>query len=179
MNSPQQALTSKQTAEALQALVDQVAAYVEGKTVRLVAVANGGIPVARMLAGRLPDLGPVGIINAAFHRDDIGLQPIPKSFQPTDLPFSIDEADVLLVDDVFATGRTLRASLNELFDQGRPASVRFAVLVDTENRLLPFRPDFTGLSLPTPPEQKVVVSAHAGASPKDDLLLIHLCPTTR
>jgi pyrimidine operon attenuation protein/uracil phosphoribosyltransferase len=178
MNSPKQAPTSKQTAEALQGLVAQVAAFSEKKAVRLVAVANGGIPVARMLASRLPALGAVGIINAAFHRDDIGLQPIPKSFQPTDLPFSIDEADVLLVDDVFATGRTLRASLNELFDQGRPASVRFAVLVDTENRLLPFRPDFTGLSLPTPPDQKVVVSSHPGASPNEDLLRIHLCPTT-
>ena len=72
----------------------------------LVAIANGGISLGRIIQTWAPEGIPFGIVNATFHRDDIGLKPIPKNFQPTSLDFDIDGATILLIDDVFASGRT-------------------------------------------------------------------------
>jgi pyrimidine operon attenuation protein/uracil phosphoribosyltransferase len=129
---------------------------------QLVAVANGGIALAARLRESLGASAPVGIVNALFHRDDISLQPILKDFQPTDLPFPVDDARILLIDDVFASGRTLRAALNELFDHGRPAEVRCAVLIDTGCRRLPLLPDFTGARYTPPPASRIQLAPRPG-----------------
>lgn len=114
----------------------------------LVGIANGGVPLAQTLASTLSaTLGqpiPLGTANIAFQRDDIGRKPIPKATAPTELPFEVEGASIVLVDDVLFTGRTVRAALNELFDQGRPARVKLAILCDRGYRRLPIQPDYLG-----------------------------------
>jgi len=86
---------------------------------------------------------------------------VPRTSQPvvkdTDLPFAIDDATVILVDDVLYTGRTIRAAIDALFDYGRPAAVHLAVLVDRGHRELPIRPDYVGKNLPTAPRERISV----------------------
>lgn len=113
----------------------------------MVGVETGGAWIAERLHADLGLAEPLGTLNISFYRDDfstIGLHP---NVGPSQLPADIDGRTVLLVDDVLYTGRTVRAALNELFDYGRPAAVRLAVLVDRGARELPFAPDAVGLSI--------------------------------
>jgi len=104
--------------------------------VHLVGVASGGVWLARRLQRDLDLPGETGVISSSMHRDDFAQRGLSLSAQ-TSLPFDVNGARVLLVDDVLYTGRTLRAVINELFDHGRPASVQLAVLVDRGGRELP------------------------------------------
>lgn len=127
-----------------------------GKPV-LVGIHSGGAWVAQRLADDLAAEGlvlAVGFLSSAFHRDDYTHRGLPNDMKATALPFSIDEADVILVDDILFTGRTVRAALNELFDFGRPRSVTLAVLLDRGGRELPIAPDHCGVCHPLPPERK-------------------------
>ena len=91
---------------------------------------------------------PVGKLDVAFYRDDISLRPVlPEAI--TEVPFEIDRKIVVLVDDVLFTGRTVRAALDALIDQGRARCVQLAVMIDRGHRELPIRPDFVGKNLPT------------------------------
>jgi pyrimidine operon attenuation protein/uracil phosphoribosyltransferase len=106
-----------------------------------------------------------GNIDISFYRDDVAARGavgvIPNTPQPvvkdTDLPFAIDGATVILVDDVLYTGRTIRAAVDALFDYGRPARVQLAVLVDRGHRELPIRPDYVGKNLPTALRERISV----------------------
>ena len=106
-----------------------------------------------------------GDIDISFYRDDVAARGavgvIPSTPQPvvkdTHLPFDIDDATVILVDDVLYTGRTIRAAVDVLFDYGRPAAVQLAVLVDRGHRELPIRPDYVGKNLPTAPRERISV----------------------
>jgi pyrimidine operon attenuation protein/uracil phosphoribosyltransferase len=106
-----------------------------------------------------------GNIDISFYRDDVAARGavgvIPSTPQPvvkgTDLPFAIDGATVILVDDVLYTGRTIRAAIDALFDYGRPARVQLAVLVDRGHRELPIRPDCVGKNLPTALRERISV----------------------
>jgi pyrimidine operon attenuation protein/uracil phosphoribosyltransferase len=122
----------------------------------LLGIANGGIELARRLAKSLK--ARAGTLDISFHRDDIGQNPIPKEFAPTQIPSDVNGATVILVDDVLFSGRTVKAALDELFDHGRPAKVELAVLVDRGGRLLPIAADFAGLKLEVAAAEKVVVS---------------------
>ena len=151
------------------------------KTLVLLGVANGGIELARRLAARVAILAPAldpraGTLDISFHRDDIGHHPIPKEFFPTHIPAEIDGATVILVDDVLFSGRTVKASLDEVFDHGRPSKVELAILVDRGGRLLPFAPDYCGLTLSAGRDEKVLVILDA-TDPKRDL--IRIGPATR
>ncbi len=158
--------------EVSQALDRLAGAIVEARgttqNLMFVGVADGGIGVAHRLAEKVEEsLGrkiPLGIVDVSFHRDDIGFNPIPKAVVPTNLPPEVEGSSCILVDDVIFSGRTIRAALNELFDQGRPACVELAVLVDRGHRCLPFSADYVGIELETTLEQNVEVSvgpAHA------------------
>ncbi len=103
---------------------------------RLVGVTSGGAWLAERLQRDLQLDGPPGIISSALHRDDFSRRGMTAAAQ-TRIPFDVKDANILLVDDVLYTGRTLRAVINELFDFGRPASVQLAVLVDRGGRELP------------------------------------------
>ena len=101
---------------------------------------------------------PVGCLDVAFYRDDIGLRPVlPETV--TDIPCDLDGRTVILVDDVLFTGRTIRAALDALSDYGRARAVQLAVMVDRGHRELPIRPDYVGKNLPTRRDEAVDVTA--------------------
>jgi len=122
---------------------------------------------------------PLGNLDISFYRDDVAARGvvgvIPRTRQPevrdSNLPFEIDGATVVLVDDVLYTGRTIRAAIEALFDFGRPARVQLAVLVDRGHRELPIRPDYVGKNLPTAPRERiwVRVKEHDGV---DEVVLV-------
>ncbi len=133
----------------------------------LIGLQTGGVPLARALAEALADIEgseddpievPLGRLDVAFHRDDIGLRPtMPEAI--TDVPFHLDGKVVVLVDDVLYTGRTIRAALDALTSFGRPRAVQLAVMVDRGHRELPIRPDYVGKNLPTRHDESVDVTA--------------------
>lgn len=121
----------------------------------LVGIQSGGAWVAEALNQRLPTPLPLGRLDVSFYRDDFDTRGLKRSVKPSDLPFDVDGANLVLVDDVLMTGRTIRAAMNELFDFGRPASIRLAVLFDIGHRQLPIRADICGETLALPPHQRV------------------------
>jgi pyrimidine operon attenuation protein/uracil phosphoribosyltransferase len=108
---------------------------------KLVGITSGGAWLVERLQRDLQLPGKPGVISSAMHRDDFAKRGLASSAQ-TQLPFDVNGAHILILDDVLYTGRTLRAVINELFDYGRPASVRLAVLVDRGGRQLPVQADF-------------------------------------
>jgi pyrimidine operon attenuation protein / uracil phosphoribosyltransferase len=127
----------------------------------LVGLQTGGVWFARALAEVVASVSgtevPVGELDVAFYRDDIGLRPVVPA-AATHIPGRLDRAVVVLCDDVLFTGRTVRAALNALADLGRPSSVQLAVVVDRGHRELPIRPDYVGKNLPTARREMVDVS---------------------
>ena len=125
----------------------------EGLTdVLLVGLQTGGVPFAAAIAEALEEIEgvsvPVGRLDVAFYRDDINLRPVlPEA--DTVINTDIDRKVVVLVDDVLFTGRTIRAALDAIMDQGRPRAIQLAVMVDRGHRELPIRPDYVGKNLPT------------------------------
>ena len=127
----------------------------------LIGLQTGGVPLAERLGAELKRIDggdvPVGTLDVAFYRDDIGLRPVlPEA--PTDIPFDINGRTVVLIDDVLFTGRTIRAALNALNDYGRAKSVQLGVMIDRGHRELPIRPDYVGKNLPTRRDEMVDVS---------------------
>lgn len=144
-------------AEALYtALLSGVKSLMRNNT-RLVGITSGGAWLVGRLQKDLGLPGAPGIISSAMHRDDFARRGLAASAQ-TSLPFDVNGADVLLLDDVLYTGRTIRAVLNELFDFGRPASVRLAVLVDRGGRELPVAADFAATQLELPGTQLLALA---------------------
>ena len=129
----------------------------------LVGVHSGGAWIADRLHRDLGLAVPIGYLSSAFHRDDYGARGLPAQPKATRLEFDIAGADLLLVDDILFTGRTVRAALNELFDYGRPARVELAVLLDRGGRELPIAAQYVGAHRPlAPPEQFVLAQDTAG-----------------
>jgi pyrimidine operon attenuation protein/uracil phosphoribosyltransferase len=126
-----------------------------GKDTLLIGIHTGGVWLAERLNRVLGLARPIGTIDVSFYRDDYesrGLHPSVKSSQ---MPFSVDDADVVLVDDVLFTGRTIRAALNQLFDYGRPRRVRLAALVDRGGRELPVAAQFVGTELSVRDDEQI------------------------
>jgi pyrimidine operon attenuation protein/uracil phosphoribosyltransferase len=126
----------------------------------VIGLQTGGVPIAHRLAGVLKDVDgtevPLGSLDVALYRDDIGLRPVlPEAV--TDIPFDLSGKIVVLVDDVLFTGRTVRAALDALTTFGRPRAVQLAVVVDRGHRELPIRPDYVGKNLPTGRDEMVDV----------------------
>ena len=129
----------------------------------LVGVRTRGVHIARRLARSLKEITqhdvPTGALDITLYRDDlmrhaVGPQPV---IRRTEIPFSIDDRKILLVDDVLYTGRTTRAALDALIDFGRPKAIQLIVLVDRGHRELPIKADYVGKNLPTNPEESVQV----------------------
>ncbi len=126
----------------------------------VIGLQTGGVPLARSLVAELTRIEgaevPLGTLDVAFYRDDIGLRPVmPEAV--TDIPAELSGRTVVLVDDVLFTGRTIRAALDAVCDYGRPRAVQLAVMVDRGHRELPIRPDFVGKNLPTRRDEAVDV----------------------
>lgn len=118
----------------------------------LIGLQTGGVPFAEAIAAALLEIEevevPVGKLDVAFYRDDINLRPVlPEAV--TEIGFDINLKTIVLIDDVLFTGRTIRAALDALIDQGRPRSIQLAVVIDRGHRELPIRPDYVGKNLPT------------------------------
>jgi pyrimidine operon attenuation protein/uracil phosphoribosyltransferase len=116
---------------------------------RLVGITSGGAWLAERLQRDLQLAREAGVISSAMHRDDFAQRGLAASAQ-TKLPFDVNGTHIVLLDDVLYTGRTTRAVINELFDYGRPASVKLAVLVDRGGRELPIQPDFAAARVSLP-----------------------------
>jgi pyrimidine operon attenuation protein/uracil phosphoribosyltransferase len=134
------------------------------RSFELAGLAMGGAWIAERLAS---DLGMphYGVINVAFHRDDYAEKGMTAlrtaSTMPTHLPFDVNGANIILIDDVLLTGRTVRAALNELFDFGRPAQVELMVLADRGNRELPVAANFAGERVQVADQQILVLEKDA------------------
>ena len=121
----------------------------------LVGIWSGGAWLAERLHRDLQLAGEHGVISSALHRDDFNSRGMSASADHTRLPFAIDGRPIVLVDDVLYTGRTIRAVINELYDFGRPASVRLAVLVDRGGRELPIEAACSAARITVPREQRL------------------------
>lgn len=121
----------------------------------LIGIRTGGVWLADVIGKRLGIAEPFGELDISFYRDDfsrIGLNP---RVLPSSLPFDTEGRDIILIDDVIMSGRTIRAAMNEIFDYGRPASVILATLIDLGARELPIQPDVAGSSLALAPHQRI------------------------
>lgn len=133
----------------------------------MIGIHTGGVWIAERLHKKLNIQQPLGKLNIAFYRDDFSRIGTHPQVTPSKLPFDIEDKHLLLVDDVLHTGRTIRAALNEIFDYGRPASVRLAVLIDRGEHELPIRADFMGKRLTLKPGEHVKLCA-AENPPEDN-----------
>ena len=136
------------------------------ENVALVGVRSRGVPLARRLAKALQDITgdqvPTGALDITLYRDDlmrhaVGPQP---QVRRTEIPFSIDDRMIILVDDVLYTGRTTRAALDALIDFGRPRAIQLVALVDRGHRELPIKADYVGKNIPTSRHESVQVRLH-------------------
>ncbi|UCE31353.1 MAG: bifunctional pyr operon transcriptional regulator/uracil phosphoribosyltransferase PyrR [Burkholderiales bacterium] len=141
-------------------LLEQVRAGLEAESRRpsIIGVHSGGAWIAERLQRDLGLATPLGFLSSAFHRDDYGARGLPENIKPTQIGFEVAGADILLVDDILFTGRTVRAALNEIFDYGRPARVELAVLLDRGHRELPVAARYVGLDRPLAPPAAYVLS---------------------
>jgi pyrimidine operon attenuation protein/uracil phosphoribosyltransferase len=113
----------------------------------LIGIHTGGVWVAEILHRRLAIREPLGKLDISFYRDDFSQIGVHPKIKPSQLPVHIEGRDIVLIDDVFYTGRTIRAALNEIFDYGRPHQVVLAVLIERDGRQIPMRPDCIGTSV--------------------------------
>lgn len=134
---------------------------------RLIGIHSGGAWLAERLAQLLPVEPPVGFVDVSFYRDDFARKGLKQAVKRTQLPFEVEGATLLLVDDVLYTGRSVRAAINEIFDFGRPARIDLAVLVDRGGRELPIEATWVGARVELPVELSVVLSR----DPSGELLL--------
>ena len=129
----------------------------------IIGIRTRGVPLARRIAALLKEINgddiPTGALDITLYRDDLMRQPVgPQPLvRRTEIPFSIDDRRILLVDDVLYTGRTIRAALDALIDFGRPRAIHLIVLVDRGHRELPIKADYVGKNLPTSTRESVQV----------------------
>ena len=128
-----------------------------------IGIRRRGVPMAQRLAAKIATLEnrqvPVGILDINLYRDDLSTVDIKPVVSSTEIAFSVAGKDIILMDDVLYTGRTIRAALDALFDHGRPARVQLLVLIDRGHRELPIKVDFVGKNIPTSRAERVVLRA--------------------
>jgi pyrimidine operon attenuation protein/uracil phosphoribosyltransferase len=127
----------------------------------LAGIPSRGVEIARRIAAFIREMKNVdiqtGVIDVAMHRDDVGTRPELPVVRASELPLPLDERTLIIVDDVFYTGRTVRAAMDAINSFGRPARIQLAVLIDRGHRELPIRPDYVGKNLPTGMREQIQV----------------------
>jgi pyrimidine operon attenuation protein/uracil phosphoribosyltransferase len=113
----------------------------------MIGIRTGGVWIAEQMHERLNISEPLGLLDISFYRDDFSQIGVNPNVKPSQLPPQIEGRNIILVDDVFYTGRTIRAALNEIFDYGRPNQVVLAVLIERDGRQIPLCPDCVGASI--------------------------------
>ncbi len=165
MEQPQlkaQIMDGQAMARALTRVAHEIIERNEGADgIALVGIVRRGAALAPLLADEIAKIEgkrpPVGSLDVSFYRDDVRRKIAPVEFG-TDIPFDVDGRDIILVDDVLYTGRTIRAALDALIDLGRPSTVQLAVMVDRGHRELPIRADYVGKNVPSSHEEDVRVT---------------------
>jgi pyrimidine operon attenuation protein/uracil phosphoribosyltransferase len=131
------------------------------KNIAFVGIKTRGVPIAQRLAGIIQEMEhvsiPVGSLDISLYRDDVSSLSFKHVVQQTYVPFDITNKHLILVDDVFYTGRSIRAALDALMDLGRPETIQLAVLIDRGHRELPIRADFVGKNIPTARSEEIKV----------------------
>jgi len=131
------------------------------ENVALVGIQRRGAPIAERIAARIAEIEgvqlPVGILDITLYRDDLTLLSSQPLVHRTEVNFNINQKNIVLVDDVLFTGRTVRAALDALIDLGRPKSIQLAVLIDRGHRELPIKADYIGKNVPTSRQESVSV----------------------
>jgi pyrimidine operon attenuation protein / uracil phosphoribosyltransferase len=135
----------------LKALIERMRPEV-GPETGLIGIHTGGVWVAERIHQSLKPKVPHAALDVSYYRDDYEARGLRRDVKSSDIPFEVEGRDLILVDDVLHTGRTIRAALNELFDYGRPARVRLATLVDRGGRELPIMAQFVGAVIDVGPE---------------------------
>jgi len=130
-------------------------------TLCLIGIQSKGVHVARRIRDYIKEMEnvelPLGILDITLFRDDLHKQEMHPVVKKTDIPFSVEAKDIILIDDVVFTGRTIRAAMDSIFELGRPATIQLAAFIDRGHRELPISADFKGKSLPTSRRERVKV----------------------
>ena len=146
--------------EAVATLVEQIRATAQHSRVAIVGIRSGGDEVAERVCAALEEAKiehDYGMLDISLYRDDLSHLAENPKLQGSEIPFQMDGAELVLVDDVLFTGRTIRAALDALTDYGRPARIQLAVLIDRGHREIPIQPDYTGVKLETARMDHVIV----------------------
>jgi pyrimidine operon attenuation protein/uracil phosphoribosyltransferase len=133
----------------------------------MIGIRTGGVWIAEQMRRRLNISEPLGLLDISFYRDDFSQIGINPNVKPSQLPMHIEGRDIILIDDVFYTGRTIRAAMNEIFDYGRPNQIVLAVLIERDGREIPLNPDCVGARITLNADQRIKLT---GPEP----LAIHL-----
>ena len=154
-------MDDKAMRRALTRIAHEIVEHNEGaEHLGLVGVVRRGVPLANILACEIEEIEgikpPVGRLDISFYRDDV-MRQISPVLHATDIPFEVEGTNIILVDDVLYTGRTVRSALDALMDFGRPRTVQLAVMVDRGHRELPIRADYVGKNVPSSHEESVRV----------------------
>jgi len=172
---PETVLDHDDIARAIRRIASAIVEATKGaREIALVGIREGGVPLANRIAAEIRDREgvrvPIGTIEVAFYRDDVATRPPTRLIaEPSDIRFEVDGHDVVLVDDVVQTGRTVRAAIDCLLDYGRPRRIWLAALCDRGGRELPIAPDFVGRELDVP--QGGYLEVNLGG-PSDRVMLV-------
>ena len=166
--------------EAVQRAISRIAHEIleknkDAENLALIGIRTRGVFLAQRIAQAIKDIKgvvvPMGILDITLYRDDLTLVATKPVVRQTSIDFDINDKKIILVDDVFFTGRTIRAALNALVDFGRPAVIQLAVLVDRGHRELPIRADFVGKNIPTSKVQNVQVVLDESDGKADEVIV--------
>jgi pyrimidine operon attenuation protein/uracil phosphoribosyltransferase len=177
-------MDASEVARALTRIAHEILERNKGtKEIALVGIRTGGVHLAHRLARRIQEIEraqvPIGELDITLYRDDLGIRKDQPVLRKTSIPFNVSDLNVILVDDVLFTGRTIRAAMDGLIDLGRPAEIQLAVLVDRGHRQLPIKATYIGKNIPTSREEivhvyleeegeedRVVLLKHASGGPR-------------
>lgn len=160
MKKEREIATGQEVGKIISRLAGEVQAKIDLKNLALVGIRRRGVELAARLQNILQKKTaeiPLGILDITLYRDDLSAVAKQPVVRETQIQFDLDGKDILLVDDVLFTGRTIRAALSELVDFGRPKSIKLLTLVDRDHRELPIQPDFTGKFIQTESNQSIEV----------------------
>lgn len=127
----------------------------------LIGIHSGGVWMMERILSSIKQTLPYGTLDAALYRDDFAQRGLKDALQPANIPFDVKGKHIILIDDIFYTGRTTRAAINELFDYGRPASIILAVLINRGGAQLPIQPQIVGADISLKPNQRFQLSQNA------------------
>jgi pyrimidine operon attenuation protein/uracil phosphoribosyltransferase len=155
-------MTADDISRALSRIAHEIAEKNKGvEGIALIGIQRRGVPISKLIAEKIKKYentdAPVGFLDITFYRDDLSLLDEHPVVKGTDIPFSITNTKVILVDDVLYTGRTARSAMEAVMDLGRPSAIQLAVLVDRGHRELPIRADFVGKNVPTSKDEIIKV----------------------